>query len=75
MRKLTETVKNIPENRILIESEAPFMVPAKYTKRRNKPEYLPETAKAIAEIKGMDVEQMAEILYQNSLNAFHITEA
>ena len=75
VRKLTETVKNLPENRILIESEAPFMVPAKYTKRRNKPEYLPETAKAIAEIKGIALEEMAEILYQNSLNAFHITEA
>ncbi len=50
------------------------MVPAKYTKRRNKPEYLPETAKAIAEIKGIALEEMSEILYQNSLNAFHITE-
>ena len=51
------------------------MVPAMYTNRRNKPEYLPETAKAIAEIKGIALEEMAEILYQNSLNAFHITEA
>lgn len=75
IRKLTDTVRNLPEDRILIESEAPFMVPAKYTKRRNKPEYLPETAKAISEIKGIPLEEMAEILYQNSLNAFHITEA
>lgn len=75
IRNLIETVRNLPENRILIESEAPFMVPAKYTKRRNKPEYLPETAQAIANIKGIPLEQMAEILYQNSLNAFHITEA
>lgn len=75
IRNLIETVRNLPENRILIESEAPFMVPAKYTKRRNKPEYLPETAQAIANIKGIPLEEMAEILYQNSLNAFHITEA
>lgn len=74
IRNLIETVRNLPENRILIESEAPFMVPAKYTKRRNKPEYLPETAQAIANIKGIPLEEMAEILYQNSLNAFHITE-
>ncbi len=75
VRKLTDTVKNLPENRILIESEAPFMVPAKYSKRRNKPEYLPETAKAVAEIKGIALEDMAEILYQNSLKAFHLPEA
>ncbi len=74
VRKLTDTVRNLPENRILIESEAPFMVPAKYSKRRNKPEYLPETAQAIAAIKGIPLEQMSEILYQNSLNAFHLEE-
>ena len=75
VRKLTDTVRNLPENRILIESEAPFMVPAKYSKRRNKPEYLPETAAAVAQIKGIPLEEMAEILYTNSLNAFHLTEA
>ncbi|MCF0237249.1 MAG: TatD family hydrolase, partial [Sphaerochaetaceae bacterium] len=75
IKKLTDTVKNLPENRILIESEAPFMTPAKYLKKRNKPEYLPETARAIAEIKGLPLEELSEILYQNSLNAFHITEA
>ena len=45
------------------------------SKRRNKPEYLPETANAIAQIKGIPVEEMSEILYQNSLAAFHLTEA
>ena len=39
------------EDRILIESEAPFMTPARFSKRRNKPEYLPETAMAIAAIR------------------------
>ena len=73
--KLTDTVKKLPQDRILIESEAPFMVPAKYTKRRNKPEYLPETAQAVASIRGVPLEEMSEILYQNSLRAFHITEA
>ena len=51
------------------------MVPAKYTKRRNKPEYLPETAQAVSYLRGVPLEEMSEILYQNSLNAFHLTEA
>ncbi len=72
IRKLTDTVSKLPADRILIESEAPFMVPAKYSKRRNKPEYLVETANAIASIRGTDPEEMAEILYQNSLRAFHL---
>lgn len=74
IRKLTDTVQKLPADRILIESEAPFMVPAKYTKRRNKPEYLVETLKAIAALRNTDEEEMAEQIYQNSLNAFHIQE-
>lgn len=72
IKKLAETVANLPPERILIESESPFMSPAKYSKRRNKPEYLLETATAIADIRGTSVEEMSEILYQNSLNAFHL---
>ncbi|MCR4676323.1 MAG: TatD family hydrolase [Sphaerochaetaceae bacterium] len=72
IRKLIETLEKLPEDRILIESESPFMVPALYSKRRNKPEYLPETLKAVAAIRKTDVEEMAEILYSNSLRAFNL---
>ena len=50
------------------------MTPARFSKRRNKPEYLPETAMAIAAMRGVSIEQMSEILYQNSLRAFHLEE-
>ena len=72
IRKLSETVEKLPADRILIESEAPFMVPAKYDKRRNRPEYLIETASAIAEIRHTPLEEMTEILYSNSLKAFNL---
>ena len=75
VRNLYDTVRNLPADRILIESEAPFMTPARFSKRRNKPEYLPETARAIANMRGVSIEEMSEILYQNSLRAFHIEEA
>ena len=74
VRNLYETVKNLPEDRILIESEAPFMTPARFSKRRNKPEYLPETAMAIAAMRGVSIEEMSEILDMNSLKAFHLEE-
>lgn len=74
VKNLSDTVRNLPANRILVESESPFMVPAKYSKRRNRPEYLIETVKAIANIKNIQLEEMADILYRNSLNAFHLPE-
>jgi TatD DNase family protein len=48
------------------------MVPSLYKGKRNKPAYLEETAKAVAHIKGLDFEETADILYQNSLRAFHL---
>lgn len=72
VRHLHETIANLPLERILIESESPFMVPAAYKGKRNKPAYLVETAQAVADIKGLTLEETAEALYANSLRAFHI---
>ena len=74
IRNLIDTIEKLPADRILIESEAPFMVPSKYDKRRNKPEYLIETASAIANIRNTPLEEMTEIIYQNSLKAFNLNE-
>ncbi len=73
-RNLHETAKNIPLERMLIESESPFMVPSAYRGKRNKPSYLGATAQFIAELRDMDVEELAEILYSNSLTFFGINE-
>ncbi len=73
-RNLHETAKNMPLERMLIESESPFMVPSAYRGKRNKPSYLKATAEFIAELRGMDAEELAEILYTNSLNFFGIDE-
>lgn len=73
-RNLHETAKNMPIERMLIESESPFMVPSAYRGKRNKPSYLKATAEFIAELRGMDTEELADILYANSLNFFGIEE-
>ena len=72
-RNLHETARQIPLDRMLIESEAPFMVPSVYRGKRNRPSYLVESAKYIAELRSMDFEELAEILYNNSLTFFGLT--
>ncbi|MFA7108135.1 MAG: YchF/TatD family DNA exonuclease [Sphaerochaetaceae bacterium] len=74
VKPLIDTVRMLPLNRILIESESPFMAPSKYSKKRNRPEYIVENAKAIAYIKSIPFEKMTEILYENSLKAFNLEE-
>lgn len=71
-RNLHETAKRMPLNRMLIESEAPFMVPSAFRGKRNRPSYLIETAKHIAQLRETSIEELAEILYQNSLTFFGI---
>jgi TatD DNase family protein len=73
-RNLHETARIVPLDRILIESESPFMVPADYRGKRNMPAYLPSTAKCLAEIRQEPVEDVAAAVYANALRIFRIKE-
>jgi TatD DNase family protein len=73
-RNLHETAKNMPLERMLIESESPFMIPAEYRGKRNKPVYLESTAKFLAELREIPLEELSETLYQNSLRFFNVPE-
>ncbi|MDR2606770.1 MAG: TatD family hydrolase [Treponema sp.] len=69
-RNLHETIEVVPLDRILIESESPFMVPADYRGKRNMPKYLPTTARFLAERLDMDEEETANQLWENSNRFF-----
>jgi TatD DNase family protein len=73
-RNLQDTAKAIPLERMLIESEAPFMVPASHRGKRNKPAYLVETAAYLAEVREMPVEELSEILYANACKVFGLPQ-
>jgi TatD DNase family protein len=73
-RNLHETVLNVPLERILIESESPFMVPAQYRGKRNMPSYLPSTLKFLSELLDMEQEALADQLWKNSCAFFHLPE-
>jgi TatD DNase family protein len=59
---------------MLIETESPFMVPAQYRGKRNRPSYLGATMEFIAELREEDLEELSETIYQNSLRFFGIKE-
>jgi TatD DNase family protein len=69
-KNLHETIGVLPLDRILIESESPFMVPAEYRGKRNMPKYLPTTAHFLAEMLEMDEEELASVLWENSNRFF-----
>lgn len=69
-RDIQEVARKLPPDRIVIESEAPFMTPYPYKGERNKIGYIIETAKALSEIREIYLEELVESLYANSLKAF-----
>lgn len=73
-RNLHETAWEVPLERILVESESPFMVPAEYRGKRNKPEFLPSTVKFLAQHLDRPIEEVTSQLYQNGLDLFRIPE-
>jgi TatD DNase family protein len=69
-RNLHETVPELPLERILIESESPFMVPAGQKGKRNMPKYLPETALCLAKMLEIEPDALAAQLWENSNRFF-----
>ena len=67
-------VKNLPLNRILIETDAPYVAPTPYRGKRNEPSYVVETAKKIAEIKKTSLEEVAEKTTKNAEIVFNIKD-
>ena len=60
----------IPINRILIETDAPFLAPIPFRGKRNEPSFITETLKKVSEIKKMPINETKEITTNNFFNLF-----
>jgi TatD DNase family protein len=63
---IRDALKKVPLNRILLETDAPYLTPAPYRGKRNEPAYLEQIVKKAAEIKGITAEKMGEITTENA---------
>jgi TatD DNase family protein len=70
---LRETVRALPLDRILIETDSPFLAPVPYRGRRNEPAFVVETGRAIAEPRGMDVGELARATSDNFKRLFGVS--
>lgn len=70
VRDYDKIIQFVPLDRILIETDAPFVAPVPYRGQRNEPAYVIETAKKIAEIRNMSFNEAAEQFSKNALNLF-----
>jgi TatD DNase family protein len=69
---LREVVKRLPAEGIVIETDAPFLAPVPHRGKRNEPAYVRFTAEAIAEIRRLDMAEVAAITQKNARRVFNL---
>lgn len=67
-----ELIRKVPSDKIMIETDAPYMTPEPYRGKRNEPVLVQYVAARMAEIRGVSVERMAEITTENAKRLFKI---
>lgn len=70
--KLREIVKLVPMDRLLVETDAPFLAPQDFRGKRNEPMYVKYAAEEIARIKGISFEEAAQITTENAKKLFRL---
>jgi len=62
---LRDVVRTLPEDRLLVETDAPYLAPVPFRGKRNEPAFLTQTVAAIAELRGVTAVAMGERLRLN----------
>ncbi len=71
-RHATEVARFVPPDRLLLETDAPFLPPEPHRGRRNEPSYLPLVAWAVARARGVAPGTVAELTTSNARGAFRV---
>jgi len=71
-KALQDVARKMPLDRLLIETDSPYLAPVPYRGKSNEPKYVPEVAKYLAELKGVSVEAIADITRQNFNTLFRL---
>lgn len=67
-----DLIRKVPLEKVMIETDCPFMTPEPYRGKRNEPVLVKYTAQRIAEIKNLSIERVAEITTRNAREFFNI---
>lgn len=68
--ELRAVARDIPLDRLLVETDAPYLAPIPHRGRRNEPAFVVETARTLAEVKGVDFATLAAATRANTLRLF-----
>ena len=73
-RKLKEAAAYIPMDRIVLETDCPYLAPAPYRGKRNSSLYLPLVAEVLAQVKGISEEEVRRAAWENGMRLYGMKE-
>ena len=71
-REIREVLERVPHDRVMIETDSPYLAPVPHRGRRNEPAYLPAVARAVAETLGLSVDEVERLTDANTRRLFGI---
>jgi TatD DNase family protein len=69
-KELREIAKTVPHDRLLVETDAPYLAPKRWRGKRNEPSYVVNTAEVLAETLGLAFDEMASLTTENAFRVF-----
>jgi TatD DNase family protein len=72
-KELQDVARKVPLERMLIETDSPYLAPVPYRGKRNEPAFVANVAQAIAALRGVDVETIGHATSQNFFELFKVT--
>jgi TatD DNase family protein len=67
---LREIARDLPSDRLLVETDAPYLAPVPFRGKRNEPGHVPHTAKVLATVRGLEPEALADLTTENFRRLF-----
>jgi TatD DNase family protein len=68
--EIRDIARDVPADRLLVETDSPYLAPAPFRGKRNEPSYVAQTARVLAEVRGIPLEELAELTTTNFLALF-----
>ena len=70
---LREIAAKVPENRLLVETDSPYLAPVPYRGKKNEPRYVKEVARSLAELRGISLDRLCDVTGENFSRLFGVS--
>ncbi len=72
-QEMQEVARELPLDRLMVETDSPFLTPVPFRGKRNEPAHVALVAAKVAEIRGMDVAELGRVASENAARWFGLT--